>query len=49
MDPYLRFDVGKLERGCREAVQRPRLGNEMDQRYDVSEGLARDGETGIDY
>jgi hypothetical protein len=36
-------------RESRCPIQRPRLNKEMDQRYDVSEGLVRDGETVIDY
>ena len=45
---YLRFAVGKLGRGCLIAVQRPRLSDEMNQRYDVCEGLPQFGKTGID-
>jgi hypothetical protein len=45
---YLRFAVGKLGRGCLVAVQRPRLSDEMNRRYDVCEGLAQFGKTGID-
>jgi hypothetical protein len=45
---YLKFETGKLERGCLVAVQRPGPGDGMDPRYDDCEGPVLDDRTGID-